>query len=109
MRASVQKREELAGLDLLLDDNFQCGALRIAAVIQTPIDRLALPAAIETDQPPGEVVMNRSRRAGRDNEREERQRAIFGAIERILPDATTHATGLVRAGELGRQPAIGCQ
>ena len=73
------------------------------------VDLLVLHAAIEADEPPGEVVVDRRLRAGRHDEREEGQRAVARAVEEPLADAPAHPA-LRRIGPIGRrQPVRVCE
>ena len=51
--------------------------------------------------------MHRRRGAGGDDEREETERLVLGAVERVLADAAAHLAGLVGRGAGVRQPAVG--
>ena len=51
--------------------------------------------------------MNRRLRAGRNDEREETERAVFGAVERVLPDAAAHPALQIRLTVFLRQPVVG--
>ena len=73
-----------------------------AAVVQPAVDRLVLPAAVHADQAPGQVVVHGRLGARRDDQREQRERAVLGAIERVLPDAAAHAALPVRRRVLPR-------
>src|SRR5438552_11570226 len=70
------------------------------------VDLLVLRAEVEADEAPGEVVVDRRLRAGRDDEREERQRAVAGAIEEPLADAAAHPA-LGRGGSVGGRKPVG--
>jgi hypothetical protein len=68
------------------------------------VDLLVLLPAIETDEPPREVVVDRRLGARRDDQGEERQRLIRCAVEKPLADAAAHPA--LRSGlpVLGREP-----
>src|SRR5262245_25882274 len=70
------------------------------------VDLLVLLAAVQADEAPREVVVDRRRRAGWDDEREQRERFVAGPVEQPLPDPAAHAA--VRDGlcELVRKPAL---
>src|SRR5581483_11692124 len=61
---------------------------------------------VDADEPPREVIVDRRRRAGRHDEREEAQRSVVGAIERVLPDAAAHLARLVWLRAALGQPAV---
>jgi len=52
------------------------------------------------------MIVHRRFGAGGNDQREQRQRSVFGAIERVLPDAAAHPARVVRRGVLRRQPAV---
>jgi hypothetical protein len=54
-------------------------------------DVLVLRAAVEADEAPREVVVDRRLGAARDDEREQRQRAVAGAEQQPLADPAAHA------------------
>ena len=67
------------------------GVRFVAAVVEAAINRFILDTAINADQSPRQVMARIGRlRACRDDEREEAQRSVFSAIERVLPDAAAH-------------------
>ena len=88
---------EVAGRERATLDEFE-------GAVSSRVDLLVLLTAVETDQPPGKVVVNWRRRAGRDDEGKERQGLILGAIEKPLADASPHPA--LRSGRLvlGRKP-----
>ena len=94
--ARRQQRVELAGVHRLGPRHLQVGARGVGAVVHPPVDRLELAAAIDADEAPGQVVVHRRLGAGGDHQREQRQRAVLGAIERVLPDTAAHAALRVR-------------
>ena len=55
------------------------------------------------------MVVDRRLRAGGNDQREQGQRAVLGAVERVLPDAAAHAARQIRRGVLLRQPSRGGQ
>ena len=70
------------------------------------VDLLVLRAPIEADETPGEVVVDGRGGARRNDEREERERAVARAEEQPLTDAAAHAALGHRRLVLGRQPAV---
>ena len=62
----------------------------IDRALSRPVDLLVLVAPVEADQAPGEVVVDRGHRAGRDHEAEEAEVARIGAEDQPLPDAAAH-------------------
>jgi Tol biopolymer transport system component len=68
------------------------------------VDLLVLGAAVQADEPPGEVVVDRRLRRRRHDEREQRQRPVAGAVEQPLADAAAHAALRRRGLVLGRKP-----
>ena len=107
--ARRQQRVELAGVHRLGPRHLQVGARGVGAVVHPPVDRLELAAAIDADQAPGQVIVHGRLRAGGDHQREQGQRAVLGAIERVLPDTAAHAARRVRRRIGIRQPAVGGQ
>ena len=91
-----QQRVALAAAEFLAPGDLQIRSRRIAAIVETTVDRLVLPSAIDPDQSPRQVIVHRRRRAGRHDEREQAQRLVLGTVERVLPDAAAHLAGLVR-------------
>src|SRR5688500_12095972 len=75
-------------------------------IVQAAIHGFGLNAAIDADQSPGEVIVYRRLRARRNHEREQTERSVFGAIERVLPDAAAHAALEIGLAVLLRQPAV---
>ena len=69
------------------------------------VDLLVLAAAVEADEAPRQMVVDRRLRGGRHDEREERERAVVGAVEKPLADPATHAAVLCRLRVLRRKPA----
>jgi hypothetical protein len=53
------------------------------------------------------MIVHRRRRAGRHDEREETQRAILGAVQRVLRDTAPHPALFVRPRARVGQPAFG--
>src|ERR671937_770165 len=76
----------------------------LESAIRFRVDLLVLRPAVEADEPPSQVVVDRRLRAGRNYEREERQRAVLCEVEEPLPDAAAHAA--LRGGGLvvGEEP-----
>src|SRR5579862_3481170 len=74
------------------------------SVVPKREDLLVLRASIEADETPGQVVVDRGLRARRNDEREERERAVASAEEERLADAAAHPA--LRRGrlELVREP-----
>ena len=68
------------------------------------VDLLVLGAAVEADETPGQVVVDRRRRARRDDQREQRERAVPGAEQQPLADAAAHAAVRVGLLEALREP-----
>ena len=77
------QRVEVAGLER--------AALRGSARRRLGEDVLVLRAAVEPDEPPREVVVDRRLQARRDDQREQRQRAVAGAEQQPLADPAAHA------------------
>src|SRR5215471_15695085 len=74
------------------------------------VDLLVLFAPVQADEAPGEVVVDRRRRTGGHDEREERQRLIAGPVEQPLADPAAHAAVRDRLGKLvGEPPLVGEQ
>src|SRR6266480_3477779 len=80
----------------LLDELERPAALRVDLFVLSP--------AIQADEPPGEVVVDGRLRPGQDHEREQRQRAVLGAVEEPLADPATHAALRRRRLILVREP-----
>ena len=102
-----QQRVELAAPQLLPLRDLELRQRRITAIVETAVDRFVLSAAIDADETPGEVIVDRRGRAGRHDEREEAERLILGAVERVLTDAAAHSTLRVRLRAAVGQPAVG--
>src|SRR6476660_7398989 len=79
-----QERVEVAGRERASTRERELRTLR-------PVELLVLVAPVEADEPPRQMVVHGSHRAGRDDEAEQRERAIGGAEEEPLADATSHA------------------
>ena len=71
------------------------------------VDLFVLRAAVEADEPPREVVVDGRLRAGRDDEREEREGAVLRAVEEPLADPAAHAALRCRRLILDREPPRG--
>ena len=97
---------ELAALDGLLAFDGQSGSPFILPVIESPIDGFVLSPPVESNQSPCKMVVNRSPLAWRNHEREQAERAVFRAIERVLSDTSTHSTLEIGDGILLRQPPL---
>jgi hypothetical protein len=91
--------------------------VEIAGIERSPLDELERPvplgvdllflrSAIQADEAPGEVIVDRRLRAGGDDEREERQRPVGGAVEEPLRDPAAHAALENRRLELGGEPRL---
>src|SRR4051794_29663261 len=91
-----QQRVELAWPRCLLSRDLERGFRFVVAIIDAAIDRFILDAAIDADQPPREVIVNRRLRAGRDDEREQAERSIVSTIQGVLADAAAHAALAIR-------------
>ena len=66
-----QQRVELAAAELLTLRDLEPRARWIAAIVEAAVDRFVLPAAIDSDQSPREMVVHRRRRTDRDDQREQ--------------------------------------
>src|SRR6266511_3726133 len=97
-----EQRVEVAGHECAL-----LGELEPTRVLR--VNLLGLRAPVETDEPPREMVIHRCLRARRDDEREERERAVAGTEEQPLPDPAAHAAIGRRRGVLRRQPPLVCE
>src|SRR5215510_4653823 len=89
---------EVAGLQRTLLDELESPAM-------LAVDLFVLSPPIEADEPPGEVVVDRGLRARRHDEREQRQRAVVGAVEEPLADSAAHAALRRRGLVLVREPS----
>ena len=69
-------------------------------------DLLVLLAPVEADETPGEVVVDGGRRAGRDDESEERERLVLGPVEEPLADPAAHAAPGYRRSQLVGKPGM---
>ena len=52
------------------------------------------------------MIVDGRRRARRDDQGEQAQRAVFGPVQSVLTDAAAHAAATIRLGVLLRQPAF---
>src|SRR5207302_547633 len=87
--------------------NLQLRTRRIAAVVEPAIDRFVLTSAVDADEAPREVIVDRRRGEGRNDEREKTERSILRAIQRVLADAAAHLARIVWSRAALGQPAIG--
>src|ERR1051326_3804600 len=69
-------------------------------------DLLLLRAAVETDEPPRQVVVNGSLHAGRDDQAEERECPVAGAVEQPLADPAAHPALRRRSAKSRRKPVV---
>src|SRR3954451_10508139 len=95
---------EVAGGQVALFAGLEIGPDVTRASIGAGEDLLGLCTAIETDNPPGEMIMDRSRRPGWNDQTGKREVAITGAIEQPHTDAAAHSTGLGWDHIVFRQP-----
>src|SRR5690606_31948317 len=97
-----QEDAEIARGDASPSLDRQLRPFRLASVVQAAVDDLLLLAAVESDEPPGQVVVNGCCLAWRHDQAEEAERAVAGAEEQPLADTAAHAALRVVGGVLIR-------
>ena len=79
---------------------------RDRAIVESAVDGFVLATAIDADDAPREVVVDGRFRADRNHEREQAQRSVLRAVERVLTDAAAHLARIVGPRACVRQPAV---
>ena len=74
----------------------------IGAVVDPGKDLFVLISLIESNHPPGEMIVDRGRRSSRHYQAGKRESAIARAIQQPHSDAAAHAAPFLRFTKLGR-------
>jgi hypothetical protein len=97
---------EVAGTKVAPLDLHQLCRTLVSSLVDPAVDPFVLLAAIQSDQPPRQVIMDRRAGARRQDQAEERQFSICRPKKKVVSNALTHTAGRVGSPELVGEPVL---